>query len=330
MSSDTKRLANDLQSVISTLCPEVDMMKLEVRLEEVLGNYENNRKTIIEAEKDISEKVDLYLSSKKLEGLSDITLNGYRMVLKKFASQFPKAVVHITTADIRTYLGRNEGLKMSTIGTKLSTLKSFFGWLVKEEVLLRDPTAKVRLPKKEKRLPKGLSIEELEKVRESCKTLRQRALIEVLYSTGCRLAELAAMNKADVNYQSMSMKVIGKGNKERIVYLSFKALYHLKKYLKSRNDEIPALFVTTRKPYRRMGHRAIQREIEKVEIASNIPKKLHPHVMRHTFGTLSMDAGIELADLQHLMGHSNPGTTLIYANVSEERKQAAFKKYHVQ
>lgn len=330
MSNDNIRLANDLRTVVSTLCPEVDMVKLEIRIEEVLSNYEIHRKNIVDLEKDIPEKIELYLSSKKLEGLSDITLDNYRIELNQFAKHFPKAVVQITTADIRSYLGIKTYLKSSTIGTKLSGLKSFFGWLVKEEVILRDPTAKVRLPKKEQRLPKGLSIEELEKVRESCTTLRQRALVEVFYSTGCRLAELAAMDKSDINYQAMNMKVIGKGNKERVVYLSFKALYHLKKYLKSREDNVEALFVTERKPIRRMGHRAIQREIGKVEIASNISKKLHPHVMRHTFATLSTDAGIDLADLQHLMGHSNPGTTLIYANVSEERKQQAFKKYHVQ
>jgi site-specific recombinase XerD len=79
-----------------------------------------------------------------------------------------------------------------------------------------------------------------------------------------------------------------------------------------------------------MGNRAIQREIDKIEHAAKISKKLTPHVMRHTFATLSMDAGIELTDLQHLMGHSNPSTTLVYGHVSEERKQQAFKKYHVQ
>lgn len=138
------------------------------------------------------------------------------------------------------------------------------------------------------------------------------------------------MQITDINMQNMSMKVIGKGNKERIVYLSFKALYHLNKYLKDRTDECESLFITLRKPYRGVGNRAIQREISKIEERVSISKKLTPHVMRHTFAQLSMDAGIELSDLQHLMGHSNPSTTLVYSNVSEERKQQAFKKYHVQ
>jgi site-specific recombinase XerD len=328
--SDVKRLSNDLEVLITTIYPNTDMNVLPVRLEEVLSNYEIQRKSHLQMEQDLPEKVELYLASKKVEGLSNKTLKGYKSELKLFTNYCKKSTVLVNAVDIRGFLASFKEAKMSTIGQKLTILKSFFSWMVKEEILLRDPTAKINAPKIPKRLPKGLTIEELEIVRESCKTIRQRALIEVFYSTGCRLAELANMNKSDINIQGMNLKVIGKGNKERVVYLSFKALFHLKKYLKSRNDDCEALFVTERKPYHRMGTRAIQREIDKIEKAAKISKKLHPHVMRHTFATLSMDAGIELADLQHLMGHSNPSTTLVYSHVSEERKQTAFKKYHVQ
>lgn len=330
MMQDTARLVNDINVIVATLCPDVDATKLSIRLEEVVSNYKVHRKTVTDIEDDIAEKIDLFISSKRLEGLSDNSLTDYRIQLNMFERQFKKAVVQITTSDIRQFLASDSSWKMSTIDTKLSILKTFFGWLVKEEILLRDPTAKINPPRKEKRLPKGLTIEELELIRETCESFRERALIEVFYSTGCRLSELSNMKKSDVDYQNMSMKVIGKGDKERVVYLSFKALYHLKKYLNDRTDDCEYLFITLRKPYRGVGNRAIQREIERIESRVNISKKLTPHVMRHTFAQLSMDSGIELADLQHLMGHSNPGTTLIYSNVSEERKQQAFKKYHVQ
>jgi integrase/recombinase XerD len=320
---------NDLNTIISTIIPDIDLNNLSVRLEEVLCNYNIERKSDLQLEKDIPEKIELYLSSKLIEGLSKKTIKGYKGELHLFSQHCQKATVRVTTADIRAYLASFDKAQMSTIGQKLSVLKSFFGWLVKEEVLLRDPTLKIKLPKKPKRLPKGLSIEELETVREACKTQRQRALIEVFYSTGCRLSELASLNRDDINLQTMSCKVIGKGDKERVVYLSFKALRFLDRYLKSRKDDNEALFVAGKRPYGRLSNRSIQEEVEKIEKASKIKKKLHPHVMRHTFATLSMDAGIELTDLQHLMGHSNPSTTLVYANVSEERKQQAFKKYHV-
>lgn len=327
---DTARLVNDVNVIVTMLCPEIDATKLSIRLEEVVSNYKIHWKSVVEVEEDILEKVDLFIASKRLEGLSETTLKSYKIQLESFANFCPKAVAHVTTPDIRQYLAQDKGWKISTVDTILSILKTFFGWLVTEEILLRDPTAKINPPRKEKRLPKGLSIEELEMIREACTSLRERALIEVFYSTGCRLSELANMQITDINMQNMSMKVIGKGNKERIVYLSFKALYHLNKYLKDRTDECESLFITLRKPYRGVGNRAIQREISKIEERVSISKKLTPHVMRHTFAQLSMDAGIELSDLQHLMGHSNPSTTLVYSNVSEERKQQAFKKYHVQ
>jgi site-specific recombinase XerD len=330
LTNDSSRLMLDLNTVVSTICPNVDINQLSLRLEEVMCNYDIQRKSDLQLAKDIPEKVELYLASKKLEGLSEKTIKQYKIELNLFSQFCQKATAQVTTSDIRTYLASKKNVQMTTIGNKLSSLKSFFGWLVKEEFILRDPTGKVKPPKKPKRLPKGLSIEELEICRESCKTLRQRTMLEVMYSTGCRLSEIANMNKEDINVQEMNVKVIGKGNKERICYISFKCLYHLKRYLKSRNDDCDALFVTKRKPHRRMGNRSIQREIDKIEQLSKIKKKLTPHVMRHTFASLSMDAGIELSDLQSLMGHSNPGTTLIYSQVSEGRKQQAFKKFHVQ
>lgn len=175
-----------------------------------------------------------------------------------------------------------------------------------------------------------LTIEELELVRESCQTLRQKALLEVAYSSGVRLNELSNIKKSDINYQNMSIQVIGKGNKERTVFLTFKALYHLKKYLKNRDDDCEYLFATERKPIKKMNNRTIQDEFKKIEKQSGIDKKLHAHLFRRTFAMLSMENGIEMSDLQALLGHSDPSTTLkSYAYVSEERKQQAFKRFHV-
>lgn len=330
MAQDKLRLLNEVQSLVGTICPDVDITKLTLRMEEVLSNYETHRKSYEELSEDIPEKVQMFISAMKIEGLSELTLEDYRIELGLFSAYCKKAVAQVTTSDIRNYLASLEGIMTSTLGKKLSVLKSFFGWLVREEVLLRDPTSKVKLPKKAKRLPKSLSVEELEIVRESCETLRERALIEVMYSTGCRLSEVANLKRSDINMQTMSARVVGKGDKERHVYLSSKAMYHLRKYLMDRLDDCEYLFVTVRKPIRQMSNASIQREIRIIEDRANINKKLTPHVFRHTFAQLSTDAGIDLSDLQQLMGHSNPATTLTYSMVSEERKQQAHRRYHVQ
>jgi integrase/recombinase XerD len=225
------------------------------------------------------------------------------------------------------YLSQVGTLKMSTIRKKLSILKSFFSWLVSVGYIKRDPTTKLKAPKDEYRLPKSLSIEELEMLRESCDTVRQRAFLEVLYATGCRLSEVYGLDKADINLQIISTFVIGKGDKHREVYFSIRAMYHLDKYLKGRNE---ALMITERKPYRRLSKRGIQREIEIIAQRAGLQDKVSPHVLRHTFATLTLNNGAELVAIQELLGHSSPDTTLRYAKITHERKREQHKKYLIQ
>lgn len=323
-------LLHEIQTVVKMASQEIDEAKLSLYLDDLLSNY------IIESKDEdlyADENEDylmMYLNAIKLENYSVTTIINYQYELRRFLRFTQKNILKVSTADVRQYLAAYGHLKSGTIATKLTIISAFYAWLVREEILLKSPTIKIKTPKIPKRLREGLTIEELEIVRESCNTLRQRALVEILYSTGCRLSELSALNISDVDWQDMSIIVFGKGSKERKVFLSFKALYHLKRYLKSRNDDCEALIVSERQPIRRLTNRGIQYQIDKIEQASDISKSMTPHVMRHTFATLAMDAGIELADLQHLLGHSNPATTLRYAPVSEERKRDAFKKYHVQ
>ncbi|TQR14611.1 integrase [Psychrobacillus lasiicapitis] len=280
-----------------------------------------------ELEDDMKDKINLFISSKRLEGLAEVTLIGYERELKLFADSVSKATVQIQTPDIRNYLASLKSVKNATVGKKLDVFRSFFGWMVKEEILLRDPTAKIKNPKKGKRLPKGLSVEELELAREVCETKRERAMLEVFYSTGCRLSELASMDIDRIDKQDMSTTVIGKGNKERKVYLTYTALYHLNSYLKSRNDDCEAVFVTKRRPHRRMGNKSIQDEVNKIEQRAQLKKKLTPHVLRHTLAQNMLDNGANLEEVQSILGHSNISTTQVYAHVSEERKQQAHKRY---
>jgi len=324
----SESLITEVTGFISELFP-IDVAVVKSKLSNIFANYHIQKVERDEVHPDLHEKIDLFLSSKKLEGLSTLTLDGYKLELKNFADQVKKRADNVTTADIRVFLGNQKG-KMSTIGKKLSILKSFFSWLAGEEIIQRDPTAKIKPPKTEKLMPKALKIEELEMLRESCETDRQRALLEVLYATGARLSEIHQLNRHDINQQTMSFNVMGKGSKERTVYLSFRAMYHLNKYLNNRSDDCEALFVTERKPYRRVGRRSIQREIKKIAQYAGIAEKVSPHVLRHTFATLTLNNGAELVAVQELLGHSSPDTTLRYARITEERKRDQHRRYLVQ
>ena len=325
-----EQLLHQLESSISALCFDVPLQKLHMTIVGILSLYDIRPARLPRANPDIRDKVNQFLAAKRLEGLSELTLDGYALELRIFAQHVQLPVNQITTAEIRDYLSHFENLKMSSVSKKLSVLKSFFAWLADEEIIAKDPVRRIKPPKKEQRLPKALTIEELEMIRESCITPRERALVEVFYATGGRLSEIEALNKSDINYQAMSARVIGKGNKEREVYLSYKALYHLKKYVLQRLDDEPALFITERRPYRRVSNRAIQRAIKVIAARTGIQKSIHPHTFRHTFATLTLNNGADLSSVQALLGHSDPATTQVYAQVSESKKREAYRKHLVQ
>lgn len=309
---------------------EGDKLELHQSVTAILAQYDIKPALIASGNPDLQQKIRLFLSGKKLEGLSILTLTSYALELRIFAEHVQKATNEITTSDLRMYLGEFDHLKTSSLSRRLSVLKSMFGWLSSEEIIPMDPTKRIKPPRKEQRVPKSLSIEELEMIREACTTPRERALIEVLYATGGRLSEIQRMNRQDIDYQAMSVLVIGKGDKERPVYFSFKALYHLKKYLMRRFDDVDALFVTERQPYRRLSKRGIQCEINNIAERSEVKKNVYPHIFRHTFATLMLNNGAELVAVQGLLGHVDPSTTLIYATLTDEKRKQSHKQYLVQ
>lgn len=221
-------------------CPEIDQIKLRNIVEEVLYDYDIQPKTkALVTMSDMPELIAMFLACKKLDGLSELTIKSYQWHLMRFARVVNKKVADVTTMDIRrflAYLMQKLKLKDTSIETEKSILKSFFNWLEDEEYIVKSPARKIRPTKTGKRLRKALNIEELERLMDACKTPRQRALLEFLFSTGCRLSEVTNVNLSDINWSEKSLKVIGKGNKERKVLFSDKAKLYLKKYLASRGD----------------------------------------------------------------------------------------------
>jgi integrase/recombinase XerD len=296
---------------------------------EILSRYDVKLKPVYGGNPDLDSKIEQYLAAKRFEGLSERTLTSYKGQLGVFARYMCKAVVDITEMDIKMYLGESKENKLSTICTKLTILRSFFKWLHEEDIIQKNPTVKININNKEKRLPKALKRDEVLIMRENCKTLRERAIIETLYATGCRLSELTQMGR-NIDFSGKGIRIIGKGNKERPVYLNESATYFLKKYLFSRLDDCDALFVTERQPYRRMGNRAVQREVERIAERAGIEKRVHPHIFRHTFATHLLENGASLMLVQELLGHTNPSTTQRYATMNESMKKEQYQKYMAQ
>ena len=323
-------LIQEIETTVKMVSGEYDTIKLSMYLDELLSNYKIETRDEEFANDDNESYINMFLSALKVENYSHLTLKNYQYELKCFGDFLNKPILKASTSDVRRYLAASEHLKQSTIVSKLDVLSSFFNWLVKEDELLRNPCIKIKRPRLPKKVREGLTVVELEQVRSACENVRQRALIEVFYSTGCRLDELRKIDIDDIDWETSSVIVCGKGDKERKVYLSEKAKYYLKQYLDERTDDCPALFASERRPIRRLINEGIQYQIKKIKKASKIDKPLHPHIMRHTFAQLNLNAGMELADLQALLGHEKADTTARYAQVSEERKYSAFRRFHLQ
>lgn len=301
---------------------QMDEQKTYLAIEKVLDNYNiQSKSTALTVTTDIPDHAKIFFACKKLEGLSKTTLRNYAYTLRHFSDTVYKPVSSITTTDIRVYINSFDGkVKQSTIETKIYCLKSFFGWLRDEEYISKDPTNKIAIPKQPKRMREGLSVENLELSRNACIDARERAFLEFYLSTGCRVSEVIGLKLSDI--KNNSIKVIGKGDKERVVFLNEKAMMYLKMYMNSRNDRndnSDYIFVSDRKDrktgiYKPIGSRAIEDVFTK--IGKRCGLHLHPHLMRHTFASMMLKNGASLRVIQEMLGHSDPKTTNVYAKVS--------------
>ncbi len=326
-SSSKEEVVIKLIGNLSLEFPEIDQLKVRTIAEEVLYKYRVLPEETALVSSDIEEKLQIYLASKKLDGLSKKTLKNYEYNLAIFADYLRKPLGTITTMDLRMFLAvRCKNMKATSVNGQISILKSFFGWLADEEYIPKNPAKKLKQTKEPKRLRHAMTEEEVELLRQASKTDREKALVEFLISTGCRLSEVVGVDKLDIDWHEMSLNVIGKGDKELKIYFNTKAKILLKKYLLTREDDNEALFVTSKRPHTRLGGRSIQREIKKIANRAGINKSIYPHLFRHSFATCKINSGMPLPVLQHIMGHENPSTTQIYAQLSEENIKYEYKK----
>jgi len=307
--------------------PDIDQLKVRGIIEEVLYKYDVVPQETGLIVSDVEDKLQIYLAVKKLDGLSLKTLKNYNYNLIKFADMLRKPLATVTTMDLRMFLAqRCKNMKPSSTNEQIFILKSFFGWLFIEEYIPKNPTSKLKQTKVPSRLREALSVDEIEILRQKCKSVREKALLEFTYSSGCRLAEIVDINKEDIDWNNKTLKVIGKGNKERVVCFNTKAKYLLKEYILSRRDNNCALFVASKGPHNRLGGRSIERIINVIADRAQLGKSIYPHLLRHSIATHLLAAGMALHNVQALLGHSDPKTTQIYAETSIENVVYEYKR----
>ena len=212
----------------------------------------------------------------------------------------------MTTDDLRSYLAEYQQINNCskvTVDNIRRNLSSFFSWLEEEDYILKSPMRRIHKIKTKQQVKEIISDEMIEKMRDNCKTKRDLAIIDLLYSTGIRVGELVRLNISDIDFEERECVVYGKGDKERRVYFDAKAKLHLQNYIKSRTDDTPALFVTLDAPYDRLKISGVEIRMRELGRMLNIPK-IHPHKFRRTMATRAIDKGMPIEQAQKILGHS--------------------------
>ena len=269
-----------------------------------------------------------FLDVKALEGCSKATIENYKFNLNKFLLGIGKDPTEIATQDIRKYLAdykRKRGVSNTTLDNMRRVFQSFFTWMHREGYIIKDPCAAVNKIRADKIIKNPYSDEEMELMREAAKNLREKAIIEVLYSTGMRIGELEKLNKDDIDFVNGKAIVFGKGAKEREVYFNVKAQLALKKYLENRNDTNEALFIGLQSPYNRLKVSTYEKILR--ELGGRCGVHCHPHRFRRTCATILLNKGMPIQEVSKVLGHAKLETTMIYCEIDQQSVATNHRKY---
>jgi integrase/recombinase XerC len=313
-----------------------------------------SRKLITMEKKRFFGLIDSFIDDlRSLKGYSDHTAKNYRIDLEQFLSFLiekqdlsakEETAPDLESVDflvIREYLGRLYGrYKRTSIARKLSTIRSFFHFLEQKGLVEGNPAADLSTPKQGKYIPNHLPVDEMFRLldgpdREKPLGLRDSAILETLYSCGIRVSELSGLNVSSIDFDQRLVRVVGKGNKERIVPIGKKALQAIKDYIETtgslreksgKHVENTPLFLNSRGG--RLTARSIERMVTKYANGCGLMTEVTPHSLRHTFATHLLDGGADLRSVQELLGHASLSTTQKYTHVSLERLMQVYDKAH--
>ena len=336
MASESK--LNIIRRIIDDMKPYLNQRQITELNQSLMFNLEDVE--LVHKEKPFDEDYkkenkrlfESFLDSKKLEGRSDNTLNYYKLMLSKLLMSIEKPLQNYTTNDIREWLllYKETGVSNVTVNNVRRIFSSFFSWLEAEEYILRDPMRRIHRVKEEYQVKKAYSEWEIERLRVYLKdSVRDRAIFELLLSTGMRLSELGGLNQGDVDFSEREIIVFGKGAKQRIVYFDERTALFLQQYLESRDDDNPALFVQEKRvngKWERLGTSGIGTLIRQWGKSCNIDN-VHAHRFRRTMATRALRAGMPIEQIQVILGHSSIETTRIYAKVNQGDVKYAHRKY---
>lgn len=326
-----EQIVMDILREMTAIITQEQLMKLKEVVRVQLCGYDIRKKetALMRTDQNWMNYLQVYLEGFRQNGKSEGTIEQYNLHLSRMLTYLSKNVQDIEDDDLIAYMHKYRTLRKVSnryMNNMRLVFNSFFRWLQRRKVIFRNPVDGLEPIKYKQDVKKPLSPEELEKVRCACEQERDLAIVEFLYSSAVRVSELCQLNRDDICWESDDVMVLGKGNKEREVYLNARAHLHLKQYLESRTDGNLALFVGTRAPHERLTKSGVRNILKKIGSAAGV-SKVHPHRFRRTSATDLLRMGMPIEQVQELLGHVKIETTRIYCTVTKEQVRASHRRF---
>lgn len=276
----------------------------------------------------------IYMASKEQDGkMSDGSKSQYKMCLEKLLFRFGIPLNDITINHLRLYIqeisvNSRTGKKLSrtTINQRKSIIKSFFHWLYEEEFITKDPSIRIKPERNDSKPRSAFTDVEIETIRSFCKSWRERAIIDTLYSSGIRVSELCGLNKSDIDLDKRELTIFGKGGKWRTSYIDASTVISLRMYFNLRDDANDAAFIGEREPHARLSTSGVRTILNSISERSGVDNII-PHRFRHTMATRGINLGMPIESVQMILGHSQIKTTLHYTHVSNDKVKSDHQRY---
>ena len=349
----------DLRQKLCMLLISKGIPDTDIEIDAILGEYEVQERiteVAIRSEDRNEYLFKKFLVAKTVKGCTDRTIHMYKKTLSFVFDRINKTADEVMADDIRYYLAvrqKRDGISKTTANNELRVLGSFYQYLQSEEIILKNPTLKIEKIRERKKKKSAFTELEIERIRNATKNNRERAIVDVLLSTGCRVSELTGIRISDI--KGDKLVVHGKGEKDRTVYLNAKAVVSLEEYLKERNDTNPYVFCggidargrkeilykynTERNGewYRdpelisdqHVGKGTIEQLMRKLKKRSGIESACYPHKFRRTCATMALRRGMPIEQVSKMLGHESVSTTQIYLDLSDKELEEAHRKYVV-
>ena len=316
-------LLKNLEQQLSAMITADDMSKALSAVADQLADYT----VIYSAEQNHTDDLlDAYTAAMQVQGRSEKTIKRYRYLIGRMMKDLNVPTRSITVYHLRQYLAKEKarGVSDRTLESTRQVFSAYFNWLHREQLIDTNPTANLGAIKYPKKIKVTYSEIDIEKMKFCCKTLRDRAIICFLLSTGCRISEMVRLNREDVDLNNLECTVLGKGNKERTVFLDSVTGMLIRDYLTQRKDDSPALFISKRK--QRLSAQGVRAMMVKLAQASTVDH-VHPHKFRRTLATSLIRHGMPIQEVAAILGHDKLETTMQYVVLDKTDVKNSYRKY---